>query len=203
MCSESFVSAEVDRYYNMGVRHIFPIHNFDNSFGGSATWQDVIEVGNRAIDKHWWSTRECAGEGYSFGLGALTQAMIGLFKFGDEISVTEAANYLTTRNDTASCNQFGLFPLGQFLVNKLMDKGMIIDLDHMSALAYSDAMDIAESRNYPAMVASHVQLFDLNQGGANGNRHERMRTLSQLNRIKNVGGMIATMPEALPPVIAP
>ena len=35
-CDEAFVRSEVERYYNdFGVRHIFPIHNFDNAYGGA------------------------------------------------------------------------------------------------------------------------------------------------------------------------
>ena len=33
-CSAQHVLDELDRYYAMGVRHIFPIHVFDNAFGG-------------------------------------------------------------------------------------------------------------------------------------------------------------------------
>ncbi len=36
-CNVTGIRASVEKYYNKGVRHIFPIHNFDNAFGGPAT----------------------------------------------------------------------------------------------------------------------------------------------------------------------
>ena len=45
-CDTTYVTAQLTNYYNMGVRHIFPIHNFDNAYGAPAAWQDAINVGN-------------------------------------------------------------------------------------------------------------------------------------------------------------
>ncbi len=222
VCTEAYVQSEVDRYYNdFGVRHIFPIHNFDNAFGGPATWQDGIEVGNRIIEKHWWSTRDCSDEDYGFGLGAFTQLMIGLLKFNDEIGVDELAALLLLRGvdfselsfldmvaaiasgiinpvEGVHCNEFGLFPLGSSLVTKLMDKGMIIDIDHMSNRSLENTITMAQNfdrdgdgtpEGYP-LVASHALFFELNEREI---RHERLLTEAQLLSIRNLGGMIAVM----------
>ena len=36
-----------------------------------------------------------------------------------------------------------------------MDRGMLIDIDHMSAKATDQALDLLESRNYPGVISSH------------------------------------------------
>ncbi|HYX34457.1 MAG TPA: hypothetical protein VE954_15235 [Oligoflexus sp.] len=34
-CNEAYIDQKVDELYNMGVRSVFPIHRFDNAFGGT------------------------------------------------------------------------------------------------------------------------------------------------------------------------
>ena len=188
-CTQQTVSDAVDKYYAKGVRHIFPIHNFTNQFGSPAAWQDAINVGNRAATGTWWGVEDCSSQGYGFWLDSFVQFWINLFGF----SGFEAPDYSATQGK-ASCNANGLTNLGSSLLTKLKQKGMIIDIDHMSNKAFNDTLTWAEANNYP-VVASHVLFFDLhNQNyGGNAGRHERLRTSDQLTRIKNVGGMITVM----------
>ena len=37
-CTPDGIRQKVQEYYDLGVRHIFPIHNFNNAYGGPATW---------------------------------------------------------------------------------------------------------------------------------------------------------------------
>jgi microsomal dipeptidase-like Zn-dependent dipeptidase len=41
-CTEATVRQQLDRYFAMGVRHVFPIHFYDNAFGGSANGNVLI-----------------------------------------------------------------------------------------------------------------------------------------------------------------
>ncbi len=64
-CTESFVAAQLAQYYDRGVRHVFPIHFYDNAFGGSAS-------SNLLITKRWSNpiqTRDCRSLGYSYDNG--------------------------------------------------------------------------------------------------------------------------------------
>jgi microsomal dipeptidase-like Zn-dependent dipeptidase len=194
-CTPAYIQTEVQRYYDMGVRHVFPVHNFDNAFGASASWMSTIEIGNRIVEDHWWKIRNCSAEGYGLSLGkpltGLGQQFIGLLGFG---AVTAGALH----GDFPACNEYGLFPLGKVLIQELMKRGMIIDVDHMSARAFDETLAMAanpapwvpgRTTKYP-VIASHVQSFDMHFSDI---RHERMRTAAQLTKIKNVGGMIAAM----------
>jgi len=185
--SKQWVQEQVDHYHDhWGVRHMFPIHNFDNSFGGTATWQSAIEVGNRFIAGHWYGTRECGPENYGFKLGqegALIQFLAGQFGFNDLINIP-------ARGEDASCNFLGITPLGEVLVKKMMNKGMIIDVDHMSTRTLDDTIFIAQQRGGYPLVASHAQLFDLNK---KSRRHERMRTAAQLTAMDAMGSMLGVM----------
>ena len=216
---EEYITRKVNEYYELGVRHVFPVHNFDNAFGSPATWQDPINVGNRAVEGAYWQTEECpttTGGDYGFktsadfGAGFMSW-ITGVFGFGVNESIP------VDLNSNTSCHVTGLNlgqgdrvqtinnalgnplrrvtfkhdSLGDFLFNRLMDKGMIIDIDHLSIKSVDNTINIARQRSphYP-LVASHVQFFDLNQQSI---RHERMRTREQLMAIRDDGGMIAAM----------
>jgi microsomal dipeptidase-like Zn-dependent dipeptidase len=185
-CSTTDMQTAVDKYYAEGVRHIFPIHNFDNGFGAAAAWYDSIEVGQRAVEGFWWNTSECAPAGYGFKLSSgFDQFLALLFRFPDVLNNPP----YPIRPETASCNSNGLTDLGKSFVSYLMQKGMIIDVDHMSVNSFNDTLTLAEQQHYP-IVATHVLAFDLHQ---QFDRHERMRTYAQLQRIRNVGGMVSAM----------
>jgi microsomal dipeptidase-like Zn-dependent dipeptidase len=199
-CSPEGIVERVNHYYDKGVRHVFPIHNFNNAYGGPATWQDAIDVGNRVSEGHWYSPVsptdgtsgivDCSSEGYSFKLSCFMQAVIQLLGYpASVLPLDDPIPCYSTAG--ATCNTIGLTSRGMTLVNALMDKGMIIDVDHMSVRALDDTLALAAARTptYP-VVASHVQFFDLNFPAQ---RHERMRTRAQLDAIRDGGGMIAAM----------
>jgi microsomal dipeptidase-like Zn-dependent dipeptidase len=193
----------VDVIYDMGVRHVFPIHNFDNEFGAAATWMDPIGVGQAVAEQRWWVLRDCGtGSGeYGFWIDNVIQSLMLILGFG--VGETPAIpNYINgnLQPTYASCNEYGLRPSGQALLQILMNKGMLIDIDHMSARSLDQTLLITAGGpdgNGPAypVVASHVQAFDLHQREFvdNKGRHERMRTRAQLDAIRDAGGMVAAM----------
>jgi microsomal dipeptidase-like Zn-dependent dipeptidase len=193
-CTTADVTTAVDKYYEKGVRHIFPVHNFDNGFGSPAAWQDAINVGNAVSEGRWWDAENCLAQGFGFWLDVVSQAFIDLLGFGGRQLPTLPLYPNGNLSPVASCNTKGLSTLGDFLIETLMNKGMIIDIDHMSNRSIDRTLTHAGARKYP-VVASHVQFFDLyvQKFGDNAGRHERMRTLTQLEWIRSVGGMVAVM----------
>ncbi len=191
-CTPESVKTAVDKYYDKGVRHVFPIHNFDNDFGTAAAWQDAIAAGNRAAVGQWWATENCNAAGYGFWIDPIVAGAAAFLGFGiDEIPIQYPLGNQVT---WSSCNANGFKSLGLDLLDALRTKGMIIDIDHMSVKSLNATLTWAEQNTYP-VVASHGMFFDLykQQFSGNGGRHERMRTLEQLRRIKNLGGMVAAM----------
>jgi microsomal dipeptidase-like Zn-dependent dipeptidase len=177
---EAFITRMVDEYYDKGVRVVFPIHNFDNAFGGPATWQDAIHAGNYASTGSWWAAEACP-DSYGFTFSGFTSFIISLFGFGQAV--------VPPTHPFATCNKRGLTPLGEYMIRYMMAKGIVIDVDHMSNHALEHTLNIAEELGMP-VIASHVQFYELNREAG---RHERMRTRAQLERIRDGGGMIAAM----------
>jgi len=193
--------------YDMGVRHVFPVHNFDNAFGAAATWQDAIGVGQAVSEFRWWELEDC-GHGignYGFWIDSFVQALIDTLGFGG-LTPPVPIDYVNGNlyPDYASCNRRGLNTTGTNngprLLRALMHKGMLIDIDHMSnksldaTIALTKTAPGTAETPYP-LLASHVQSFDMHEEVFDGNkgRHERMRTRAQLNSIALGGGMIAAM----------
>lgn len=80
-----------------------------------------------------------------------------------------------------SCNTKGLTELGEYLINRLMDEHMLIEVDHLSERARESVMKIAERRRYP-LVSSHT--------GTGG-----VWTDSDLRRLYAIGGFAAARPD--------
>ncbi len=189
--------------HDMGVRHVFPVHNFDNAFGAAATWMDPIGVGQAVAENRWWVTRNCGDDlgDYGFWIDNFIQSIMLILGFG--VGETPAIPVYTNGNlepAYASCNQYGLRPMGTQLIQALMNKGILIDVDHMSNYSLDQTIAVTSGgpdgngAAYPLM-ASHVQAFDLHQKEFDGNkgRHERMRTKAHLDAIRSSGGMVAAM----------
>ncbi len=191
-CTATYINEQLQKYYGMGVRHIFPIHNFDNAYGTPAAWQDAINVGNFVGEGNWWNAVNCTDPGYGFSLDGIVDGLLYLLGFGGD-STPEYPKFTS-----GSCHgSVGLTGAGVFLIRQAMNMGLIIDVDHMSINAFNDTIDLANQQSpvYAGIAATHVQFFDLYHQNYTGRfgRHERMRTHSQLQRIKDAGGMIAAM----------
>lgn len=157
-CTPEAVAAEVDKYYAKGVRHIFPVHDFDTQFAGSALFMDPLGAANKFITGEIFVSQPCPG---------------------------------ISDKGTLNCNVRGLTPAGEALINKLMDKGMLIDLDHISAKGFDGAIALARKRGgYPFMIGHG--LFN-EKYVAGKNRHERMRTKEQLEALRGLGSLVSVM----------
>jgi microsomal dipeptidase-like Zn-dependent dipeptidase len=179
-CDDARVKHELGRYYAMGVRHFFPIHVFDNGFGGAALYNDAFNIGNKKATGQFLAARDCGADGYRFKLGGTTGLatwLNGLFGY----PLPAATNY------AGDCNASGLTPLGESVIRKMMSRKAIIDIDHLSALATDTTLSMAEGFDYP-VVAGHTGFMDTSVGSK---RSEGQKTDAQMNRIRNLGGMVA------------
>jgi microsomal dipeptidase-like Zn-dependent dipeptidase len=79
-----------------------------------------------------------------------------------------------------SCNTKGLTALGAYLVQRMMDYHMLIEMDHLSERARLQVLALAEARRYP-IVSSHT-----NTGG--------IWTPSDLRRLYALGGFATARP---------
>jgi microsomal dipeptidase-like Zn-dependent dipeptidase len=125
---------------------------------------------------------------------------------------------LVNESPLGHANSLGLTPMGEILIDELMRLGYVIDVDHMSDLAVDRTLTIAEANSYP-VIASHTAFRSLMHGtskivrsgntqtivanrdtsysadpltfnGVGDGASERARSDVQLERIRNLGGMV-------------
>src|SRR5690554_548081 len=173
-CSQAYVDSQLQKYYDLGVRAVFPIHRFDNQFGGARIEGGLINVGNNLSTGRYFSTSACDDQTQ----GQMLSNDAGLFGLEGLIGVTGSTNYDET---TDQCNNRGLTDLGIYLVNRMMDMGMIVEVDHMSQESHNAVLDIAEARQYSGLVSGHSHMH----AGANGAVH------ADSVRLAGLGGILA------------
>lgn len=152
-CTYQSVELQLNELYRMGVRSLFPTHKFDNRFGGSAVEGGFINVGQWLSSGKFFKTKECDAKtkGVKIETGfPLIGKLPVLKQILDSIKLNPVYD-----EKIEHCNQKGISQLGVYLVNRMIDKGMMIELDHMSNDTATQVLDIAERRNYSGLITSH------------------------------------------------
>jgi microsomal dipeptidase-like Zn-dependent dipeptidase len=154
-CTKSQIDAGLDELAGMGVSGFYPVHKFDNAFGGTRFDGGVtgaaVNVGNLISTGHWWQATSCSGPSdneqplVSDDLARLLQLGVGL----------PAGAILPVYPSGRICNVRGLTELGRYLIERMMDRGMIIHIDHMGVKTASDVLDLAERAGYPGVASVH------------------------------------------------
>src|SRR5690606_19384093 len=72
-CDEAHVREQLDRYHDLGVRALFPVHKYDNAFSAGDGHRTIIELGNFVNSGHWSNfTQECPAIPTVFDRGDVT-----------------------------------------------------------------------------------------------------------------------------------
>ena len=213
------VQEAIDFYYDWGVRHVFPVHNFDNKFAGTATWLNPLAAGNRYVEGQWSTMQDCAASPFGAEFGFDGELGYGFRHDNIGVDFLRAAACAVSNgplfscdlgdiapvfNQPTTCNNSGLTAAGVDLMTRLMNKGILIDIDHMSNKSLNQTINMAnavEPDGYP-LVASHGLFFELHErlygdatapGSGQDGRHERLRTRAQLDSLRNLGSLVAVM----------
>lgn len=176
-CDENYIKEQLDYYYALGVRAMFPVHKYDNAFSPGDGDRAFIELGN-FLNSGYWSnfTEDCPADvtgGFDRGdvsFGGLNMPRDeylstppnNLSGFADApLAVT--STFLTQLLEEALvgdyCQNATLTALGETLLDEMMLRGMIIEVDHFPQHSYKRAFEILEAANYPA-VGSHGRNFN-------------------------------------------
>ena len=167
VCDEAYVKSQLDHYYDLGVRAIFPVHKYDNLFSAGDGDRAFIELGNFANTGHWANfTLDCPDEPVVFDKG---DVFFGGLNMPREDYLSPAPNdfsnfpteplgtlftHITALGDPplegAYCQSTGLTALGETLIEEMMDRGMIIEIDHLPQRSYGRAYEMLEAADYPA-----------------------------------------------------
>lgn len=178
-CDEATVVAKLDEYYARGVRALFPVHKYDNGFSAGDGDKVFIELGNFINSGHYNNfTTDCDSsiptvfDKGGLGFPGINMPRVDYFApppydlsgFGDN-PIGTLFDFLPALSEPAVggdyCQNAGLTPLGGFLVDEMMKRGMILEIDHLPRRSYGAVFDTLEAADYPAS-GSH----GLNNSGA-------------------------------------
>lgn len=132
----------------------YQIHKFDNKFGGSAVEDGIINLGQWWGSGRFWATEECdeTTEGHKMSTGIPLVGKIDVVK--DILGIFIKAPVYDEK--IMHCNKQGLTELGAYLINRMIDYGMMIELDHMSVKTADAVLKIAEARGFSGLISSHT-----------------------------------------------
>ncbi|CAL9354183.1 hypothetical protein SUDANB176_00537 [Streptomyces sp. enrichment culture] len=150
-CDKADIDAGLDELYALGVRSMFLCHKFDNALCGvrfdEGALGTAINVGQFLSTGTFWRTERCTGPQHDnpIGLAAAPGAEKHL----------PAGVEVPSYDEGARCNVRGLTELGEYAVRGMMERNMMLEIDHMSVKATGRVLDIFEAESYPGVISSH------------------------------------------------
>jgi microsomal dipeptidase-like Zn-dependent dipeptidase len=150
---------EFERFYNLGVRTLQPVHQLDNRFAGAAPHNAIFHVAQYTESCH----------------------------VDNDCGATLAGVTLGFDVDGACRNTHGLTAEGEALVNEMMARGMLIDVAHLSEKGTARLYEMAQANNYYPLYVSHGHFREvMNPDLA---KTEKTTPASVVQMLRRTGGM--------------
>lgn len=191
-CNDAYIQEQLDHYHDMGVRVLFPVHKYDNAFTPGDGDKGIFELGSFLQSGHWSNyVEDCPDIDTSFDKGAVQFG--GLNQPRDaylspppneliELSMNPLLDFLPYTElflqpglEGDWCQKGTLTPAGETLIEGIMARGMILELDHLPRRSYMRVFEMIEEADYPA-AGTHGntnsgRLYDL--GGISKSNFQR------------------------------
>ena len=149
-CSKADIDRGLDEFKALGVSSMFLCHKFDNALCGVRFDQGIqgvaVNAGQFLSTGTFWHTEKCQGPEADNPIAS--DDLVG--EIG-KLFPADPPNY----DPSKRCNTRGLTALGEYALRGAMDRGLMIELDHMSVKAAHRALDILEQSAFPGVVSSH------------------------------------------------
>jgi microsomal dipeptidase-like Zn-dependent dipeptidase len=223
--ARQLIGLELDWLFGLGVRQVTPIHLTNNAFGGTAIYLRFLETVNMFVTGERWVVDDAWETGVRYRLdqdgddvvdsaertAVLTGRRLQRRNRRTLVDHIPGISELFEANEAPNlrgghANARGLNPYGVVLLEEMMARGFIIDVDHMSEKATDKALDMAEQRHYP-VICSHSWFRDLlfssesefdalkheHYGTSDVHKvaHEAAKRGDQIERIGKLGGVVA------------
>jgi microsomal dipeptidase-like Zn-dependent dipeptidase len=158
-CSYEQIDRGLQELWDLGVRSMFLVHKFDNAFGGTAmdggSTGVLVNLGNKYMTNRWWRAESCTDGEHDKSPTNLSFDNPQLYAFWHDFIAPLFGGDLPAYPPGPICNVRGLTHFGEYLLDRMIDRGMIIETDHMSVKTREEALDILEARRYSGVITSH------------------------------------------------
>jgi microsomal dipeptidase-like Zn-dependent dipeptidase len=220
------IGAELDWLFSLGVRQITPIHLTNNAFGGTAIYMRFLETVNVFVTGEHWAVEDAWQTGVRYRMDhdndlvedaermvaisggrkrsmhrhTLIDHIPGVRTLAEAV---EAPKMSGGHANVRSLNQYGII-----LLDEMMKRGMIIDIDHMSEKSTDATLNLAEAQNYP-VITTHSWFRDLlyssdsefssqeevgyDTSDVHKVAHEAGKRADQIERIARLGGVVSAI----------
>ncbi|MCR5585777.1 MAG: membrane dipeptidase [Lachnospiraceae bacterium] len=163
------MSSKLDELYAMGVRSAFPIHALNNGFGGCQLYQgEVFSIMNYLNRGDFYQPEAALNIRVRYKQPKADEGVGGL---GHQ-------------------NTIGLTETGEWLIHELIDRRMVIEVDHMSDKTFNAVLDICWEEKYPGIICSHTRILDMFNEEANA--WEQL-DIPRMIKVFQLGGIISPM----------
>jgi hypothetical protein len=155
-CDKAQIDSQLDDLYRRGVRSSLLLNKFDNPLVGvrfdSGPVGALINAGNQVSAGSFWSAETCTGAEHDNQIdGGVPGGEIA--NLLNSLGVPPGS--LPVYPPAPHCNTRGLTDLGTHTVEDMMNKGMIVNPDHMSQKGVDATLKLAEARHYSGVISPH------------------------------------------------
>ncbi len=166
-CGPAQVDAGLKEVHALGVRTFFPVHEFDNAFGGTkmigGETGAIVNAGNHQATGSFWTTEPCPAQEQDAEQTTVPGADLPASLLNGPVASLTGGNPLPVYPSGPQCNVHGLTGLGAYLISRMIQQHDIIQTDHMSSKTATAAAAIATAHHYSGIVSAHCcsspQLF--------------------------------------------
>jgi hypothetical protein len=176
LCDTNQIDAGLSEVRNLGVSTFFPIHKFDNAFGGtkmdSGETGQLVNAGNHLETGHYWNIQTCTGPEHDStqmttapigGLATLLNGPVGQSLLPPLPGLpgqppppaVSPTSQFPIYPPPPHCNTRGLTDLGAYLINKMIQQHFIVELDHMDVKTADATLSILEAHHYSGVISAH------------------------------------------------
>ncbi len=188
-CTQARVVQALDELQELGIRHVFPVHLSDNDFGGAAIYEDSFGTFQKWFRNEGFCLETAPpGSGISYEYG---------YDWWDDLQTSLFADLPPGAGPRCNApaphrNRTGLTALGEFAIRKMWERGMIVDIDHMSERMRLEVFDLAETTT-SSLISGHTGFRA--QAPQNPHNHgdrgnENSKTRNDLDAIRELNGVV-------------
>jgi hypothetical protein len=154
-CTKEDIDRQLEEVHDLGVRDMELVNKFDNALAGVAGDDGagglVVNQGNKYETNTYWDIETCqTTEADKEQPTAPRDVLIH-----NGLAALLPPGSAPVYGDPPHCNTFGLTDLGEYLVRRMMERGMLIDPDHLSQAARDEVLALIESKDYSGVFSSH------------------------------------------------
>jgi len=160
-CDRARIDRELDEVWGFGVRQMELVNKFDNALAGVAgdagSTGVLVNSANRLETGKYWEMQACTGPA-----GETDRENPGVYQHDEkDVASNLLESYLPLGTAPvypkgAQCNARGLTDLGDHAVRAMMDKGMIVDPDHLSVRSRKQVLSLLEAKRHGGAISSHT-----------------------------------------------